>query len=104
MDLQLKSIRKSAGIRQTDLSKTIGVDIKTIGNWERGSSFPNAAQIWDCAVALNCTPNEILGWDDGIAKTVSPNQQLLNEYYEAMTEEDKETLLRVAKSISKKGR
>ena len=60
--LMLKEIRKKAGVTQIDLAKELGVDAKTVGNWERGETIPNAVQVWACAVALGTDPNEVLGW------------------------------------------
>ena len=62
MNLCLKQIRKENGISQGDLAKCLGVDIKTVGNWERGRTIPDAEQVWNCAVALDCTPNDLCGW------------------------------------------
>ena len=62
MKINLYHTRKAAGLTQGELAKKIGVDIKTVGNWERENSYPNAEQIWACAVALGCSPNDILGW------------------------------------------
>lgn len=65
MKFNLCRARKAAGLTQGELAKKIGVDIKTVGNWERENSYPNAEQVWNCAVALGCTPNDVLGWDSG---------------------------------------
>lgn len=62
MNLCLKQIRKENGISQGDLAKRLSVDIKTVGNWERGKTIPDAEQVWNCAVALGCSPNDICGW------------------------------------------
>ena len=62
MQLQLKSVRKENGMSQAELAEHLGIDIKTIGNWERGKTVPNIEQIWNCAVALGSTPNDLMGW------------------------------------------
>ena len=62
MQLQLKRIRKENGMSQAELADHLGIDIKTIGNWERGKTIPNVEQIWNCAVALGSTPNDLMGW------------------------------------------
>ena len=62
MELQVKNIRKKLKITQGDLAKLLGVDITTIGNWERGKTMMNAEQVWNCAVALGCEPNDVMGW------------------------------------------
>jgi DNA-binding XRE family transcriptional regulator len=36
----IKELRKKAGLTQSALAKTVGVDIKTIQNWEAGRPVP----------------------------------------------------------------
>ncbi|MEG0015770.1 MAG: helix-turn-helix transcriptional regulator [Raoultibacter sp.] len=62
MKLRLREIRKAANFTQTDLARKIGVDLKTVSNWEIGNTVPNCEQLWNCATTLGCTPNDILGW------------------------------------------
>lgn len=62
MNFRLRNLRKASKMTQLELAQSISVDIKTIGNWERGETVPDAEQIWNCAEALGCTPNDILGW------------------------------------------
>ena len=62
MNLQLKQIRKESRVSQEELAKRIGVSARAIGAWERGENSPNAEQVWNCAVALGCSPNDICGW------------------------------------------
>lgn len=62
MNLKLKQARKENGYSQADLADALGVDIKTVGNWERGKTLPDIEQLWKCAKALNTDPNDLLGW------------------------------------------
>lgn len=62
MALAIKQLRKKLHISQTDFAKRVGVSLRTVGSWERGESMPNAEQVWNIAVALECTPNDVLGW------------------------------------------
>lgn len=62
MELAIKALRKKLHISQTEFASSVGVSLRTVGSWERGESLPNAEQVWNCAVALGCTPNDILGW------------------------------------------
>lgn len=62
MELAIKALRKKLHISQAKFANAVGVALRTVGSWERGESMPNAEQIWNCAVALGCTPNDILGW------------------------------------------
>lgn len=64
MRLRLTEIRENRRLAQSEIAKIAGVSSKTEWNWEQGKSFPNAAQLWDIAVALDCTPNDLLGWYD----------------------------------------
>lgn len=62
MKLNIRAMRKKAGMTQSELAAAIGVNLSTIGNWERLITCPDAEQVWNCATALGCTPNDILGW------------------------------------------
>ena len=62
MHLRIKEIRKQSHMSQTDLAKAIGASLRTVGAWERGENLPNAEQIWNCALALHSTPNDLMGW------------------------------------------
>lgn len=62
MKLNIRAMRKKAGMTQSELAKAVGVNLSTVGNWERLITCPDAEQVWNCAVALGCTPDDILGW------------------------------------------
>lgn len=62
MELSIKALRKKLHISQTEFANAVGVSLRTVGSWERGESVPNAEQVWNCAVALKCSPDEVLGW------------------------------------------
>ncbi len=64
MELALKELRKKLRMSQADFASAVGVSDRTVGSWERGESFPNAEQIWNCAVVLGCTPNDIFRWEE----------------------------------------
>ena len=56
-------LRKAAGYsNRDDFAKKIGVNKYTYRSWESGEAMMSAEQVWNCAVALGCTPNDILGW------------------------------------------
>lgn len=40
-DLDIKSIRKKLGLTQVDFAKKIGVDTRTVQNWEYGRIIPS---------------------------------------------------------------
>lgn len=45
MAMTLKALRVNAGLDQKTAAKMIGVTPETLGNWERGKSFPTVPQI-----------------------------------------------------------
>ena len=53
MNLKLKQARKENGYSQADLANALNVDIKTVGNWERGKTLPDIE---------HTDPNDLLGW------------------------------------------
>lgn len=65
MNLKLKQARKENGYSQADLADALNVDIKTVGNWERGKTLPDIEQLWKCAKVLHTDPNDLLGWYEG---------------------------------------
>lgn len=89
MKLNIRNMRKKAGLTQTDLAEAIGVNLSTVGNWERLVTCPDAEQVWNCAVALGCTPNDILGWyedhprEDGGERLTSEEREIVGCYRES---------------------
>ncbi len=45
LKMTLKAARVSAGLSQTEAARKIGVTKDTLGNWERGKTYPNALNI-----------------------------------------------------------
>lgn len=104
MNLKIKEIRKSSRISQTDLASRIGVSLRTVGAWERGETIPDAEQVWNCAEALGCTPNDILGWSESHKDSEQtfgdPRQKALNGHYDSLNESSKDDLVGFAKSFA----
>lgn len=105
MNLCLKTIRKENGISQADLAKRLSVDIKTVGNWERGKTIPDAEQVWNCAVVLGCSPNDICGWyidhpDDRPAPPGDSGAEELVGCYSRCTSDRRASLLQAARDAA----
>lgn len=62
MELQLKKIRKSQKITQKQMADILGVDLKTVGNWELGKTAIKLDDACRICRALRCTPNDLCGW------------------------------------------
>ena len=45
MQVTLKAARINAKLTQKEAAERIGVTVDTIGNWERGKSYPDALNI-----------------------------------------------------------
>ncbi len=99
MNLAIKELRKNLRISQTEFAKAVGVSLRTVGSWERGESLPNAEQIWACAVALSCSPNDILGWEEAKPAQDMFERELV-ECYRACTPSRQDRILDTARDAA----
>lgn len=100
MKLQLKTLRKRKRITQGELSSLINVDIKTVGNWERGETMMSIEQLCRCCEILGATPNEMTGWyiehpEDAhaAAARADPYERELVDCYRESTDEGRANIL-----------
>lgn len=100
MKLQLKTRRKEKKITQGELSSLMNVDIKTVGNWERGETMMSIEQLCRCCEILGATPNEMTGWyiehpEDApeTAASSDPYEIELVECYRSVTAEGRANIL-----------
>lgn len=100
MNLRLKEMRVRSGLKQKELAERLSVDWRTYGSWERGERGLTLENAYNCAIALNCTIDEIAGMPPRHASFSDQGQQKLNECYEKMNESGKTLLVESAKSIS----
>ena len=100
MQLKLKELRKKAGYKsQTSLADKLGVNSWTYRTWERGDVVMNIEQLWQCCVALNVSPNEMLDWESPPASLPKDETRLI-ERYRACTDTRKECLQQQAKDAA----
>lgn len=104
MNIQLMKLRKAAGYSNRDeFAKKIGVNKYTYRSWESGSAMMNAEQVWNCAVALGCTPNDVLGWYESHPRESSAMgtyEHELVECYRASTKDRKDRILDTARDAA----
>lgn len=103
MRLKIKEMRKNLHISQAEFAEKVGASIRSVSAWERGETIPDAEKIWNCAVALNCTPNDVLGWYESHPKEESltnPYEQELMDCYRSSTVDRKERILDTARDAA----
>lgn len=59
MKLNIKAIRRRAGIKQCELARELHVGQSTISQWESGETAPHSYRIPDLARALGCGIEEL---------------------------------------------
>lgn len=57
--ISLASARVNAGLSQKEAAKLLGISNKTLCNWEKGSTFPNANHIIRLCKLYNITYERI---------------------------------------------
>lgn len=62
--MKLKEIRIKKGLTQQDLAEIMGVSDSTISKYEKGKRKLNHDQIVKLSIALEVTPNELLGFKE----------------------------------------
>ena len=103
MDLQLRRLRVEAGLSQTQLAEKVGVSLKTVRNWERGETAITLEDAYNCAVALDCTPNDLCGWPEGKNEGRSfpdPFELELVDCYRSSTSQRKASVLQTARDAA----
>lgn len=61
----IKKIRESRGMRQSDLADKLGIHPATVSSWEVNRTEPKMGMIEMLCVALNCKKSDIVGADIG---------------------------------------
>ena len=57
---RLRTLRKKAGLNQTQLAEAVGVSLLTLFRWEKGERQPRLEEIKALAKALNVPENDLL--------------------------------------------
>ena len=75
----LKNIRKSKGLNQSELSEMLGIKQTTLSGYERGIIKVNNDMIIKMCLVLDVTPNELLGWEQAYKAYVRENMTMKKE-------------------------
>lgn len=57
--ITLKSARINAGLKQTDVSNHLGVNVATVSSWETGKTNPSLANFRKMCELYNCPEDMI---------------------------------------------
>lgn len=102
MNLKMREMRSVAGMTQKQLADRLSVDLKTIGNWERGKSSISLEDACRVCDVLGCTPNDLCGWydehpNDRPSSSVTRDEAALIDNYRASPPEVRSTITQVAR-------
>jgi len=62
----LKIARKSKGLSQSEVAKSLHIERYCYANWEQGRAEPSVTDIQKLCVILEVSANELLGIEDGL--------------------------------------
>lgn len=60
----IKRIRESRGLKQSELAEILNISDKTVSSWEINRTEPKMGMIEKICQALNCKKTDIIGEDD----------------------------------------
>lgn len=106
MELAIKEMKKKLHLSQAEFAEAVGVTMRTVGSWERGESFPNAEQVWNCALALGCSPNDVLSWDesDRNQESLSDDERQIVDNYRDSSPQWQKNIAMTAKAAASESR
>lgn len=99
MELQLKRLRKQAGFTQDEMASILCVKKRTYGSWERQEAMMSLEQAYDCAVALGCTLNDLVGMESS-RSYADPRQAAINGHFESFNDSGKTELATMTERMS----
>lgn len=77
--LRLKEIRVEKGLTQNDLAKILDVSPQAVGRYEAGKRQLDPEQIIKLSLALEVTPNDLLGFEEAYKKYTEYLKSLLDD-------------------------
>ncbi|MBR3690575.1 MAG: helix-turn-helix transcriptional regulator [Eggerthellaceae bacterium] len=99
MNLQLQRLRKKAGIKtQKAMADKLGIPERTYASWERQEVMMNLEQAYNCAVALGCTLNDLVGMKDP-ERNLSKDEERIIDTYRSVTVHGKKAMLSNTKAV-----
>ena len=76
----IKKVRESRGLKQSELAELVKVSDKTVSSWEINRTEPKMGMIEKICQALNCKKTDIIGEDNNPLSIKDENlQETLNQ-------------------------
>lgn len=104
MNLKLKQLRQAAGISQDEMAAKLtaitGSEIKVsrYGTWERGERMLNLEQAYNCAIALGCTLNDLVGMEKP-DKPLTKDEEYIVDTFRSVTVHGKKAMLSNTRAV-----
>ncbi len=81
---QIQEIRKKKKLTQEQVAELVGLETSSISNIENGKYFPTAENLEKIIKILNIKPSEIFNFE-----YLAPKDELIDEMYNAMKQDEK---------------
>lgn len=102
MAINLREVRKNAGITQEELASRIGATKRQVGAWERGENDIPMDYAVSIADALGCSVDEIAGRSKVIpVLTLDWDERALIALFRLLRTRERELLMDVARAFAK---
>lgn len=82
MKNRIKDLREDANMRQIDLANAVGIDQRTISNYETGKTYPDSFALIKIADYFNVSIDYLVGRTDYNAFAFASQQQLMKRIRE----------------------
>ena len=78
LSLNIRMLRKKAGLTQIELAEKIGVSIATLRRWEAGETAPTGTRIIELAERLGTSPDSIVSPSSNARESQDQSQDQTN--------------------------
>ena len=79
---RIRKYREELNLSQKQLAEQIGVSNSRVSNWEQGINRPDADMLADICVALNVSPNLLLGIQLSVDELNDQERKVIQAYRE----------------------
>ena len=99
MGINIKELRRQAGLSQGELGNRAGVSKQAISNWELGKAIPSGDNLLKLAEALKVEPRVLLA-PENARDSLNDQERILMEKFRALNERERRLALALLTAIS----